>query len=186
MLAAGPRGEAQPGQEAGLSRRGRRCPPPQGQVSPVPTQPSLARDERFPPHPETRPAHQTAHGSVVAASAAPLPSPARCWSGLWGGNRGIELRVHFLPLDAFFAGAAFLSRTCREPSGKLCSQPPLSRQTDRQLPLSCSEKCGNKKQSGRSLSCLSYSGNLQASQNTWKSNIVSSCFKKMDLKIKTP
>ena len=73
--------------------------------------------------------------------------------------------------------AAWPAQGCLGPQ-RQALQPASLEQRDRQMPLSCSEKCGNKKQSGVSLSCLIYSENLQASQNTLKSNIVSSCLKK--------
>lgn len=79
--------------------------------------------------------------------------------------------MYFLPLDALLVGAAFL--------GPLSWEPASLEQTETdRCPCQVLRNAANKKQSGMSLSCLIYSENLQASQNTWKSNIVPSCLKK--------
>lgn len=122
---------------------------------------------------------QTARLSVGAASAAPHPCPARGWSGLLGLRS--RIKGVFPPLGCFLGWSCLPGPPSWEPASLEQTE------TDR-CPCQVLRNAANKKQSGMSLSCLIYSENLQASQNTWKSNIVPSCFlkKKNGFKNKKP
>lgn len=120
---------------------GRDCPPTQGQVSPVPRQRLATSIHHILRHHR---AHHADHLSGGAARAAPDPSPARGWTGLLGGRATNRIKGASSPCGSFVSGDCLPESSILGPQTQDL-QPVSLEQRDRQLPLSFSEKCGNKK-----------------------------------------